>query len=198
MGELSSDSKTVPPSNFQPRVHQEISVAVSRNSLRKNNLRKASQEKNNNLDLFPKLYAPFWGTVIFSYKRKQNLNEHTARFISFPVPLPQFTIWPEFFASTFMIKQETCLQSSFVARNLKKEPRSSTNKKDQLPNSDFAKLVLARVQFLVENEDVALPKYHVFYSNSECIAVWCKTGRWSTLQAAVFLHSTAVGNAKQT
>lgn len=24
----------------------------------------------------------------------------------------------------------------------------------------------------------------------------CKTGRWSTLQASVFLHSTAIGNAK--
>jgi len=32
----------------------------------------------------------------------------------------------------------------------------------------------------------------------ECIAVWCKTGHWSTLQASVFLHSSTIGNAKQT
>lgn len=36
----------------------------------------------------------------------------------------------------------------------------------------------------------------VFYSNSECIAVWCKTGRWSTLQAAVYLVSSSVGFGK--
>ena len=39
-------------------------------------------------------------------------------------------------------------------------------------------------------------KQHVFHSNSECIAVFCTTGRWSTLQTSVFLHSSAIGNAK--
>jgi len=67
-----------------------------------------------------------------------------------------------------------------------------------LPKSDPVKLVLARLRFLLSHEKEALPAYHVFTSNSECIAVWCKTGRWSTLQASIFLHSTAVGNAKQT
>ena len=38
----------------------------------------------------------------------------------------------------------------------------------------------------------------ILYSNSECLAVWCKTGNFSTLQEAVFLHSTAIGNAKST
>jgi hypothetical protein len=28
--------------------------------------------------------------------------------------------------------------------------------------------------------------------------VFCKTGHWSTLQADIFLHSTAIGNAKST
>ncbi len=41
-----------------------------------------------------------------------------------------------------------------------------------------------------------LPPYHVFFSNSECIAVWCKTGRWSTLQTAVYLTGHSVGAAK--
>merc|ERR1712194_238981 len=65
-----------------------------------------------------------------------------------------------------------------------------------LPKSDPVKLVLARVRFLLSYEKEALPAYHVFTSNSECIAVWCKTGRWSTLQASIFLHSTAAGQLK--
>jgi len=69
------------------------------------------------------------------------------------------------------------------------------NSKSELPKSDSAKLVLARTHFILENEDL-LPPYHVFYSNSECIAVWCKTGRWSTLQAAVYLVSSSVGFGK--
>jgi hypothetical protein len=41
-----------------------------------------------------------------------------------------------------------------------------------------------------------LPPHHVIFSNSECIAVWCKTGRWSTFQASFFLQSTAAGQIK--
>jgi len=67
--------------------------------------------------------------------------------------------------------------------------------KADLPKSDSAKLVLARTHFVLEHEDL-LPAYHVFYSNSECIAVWAKTGRWSTLQAAVYLISSGVGLTK--
>lgn len=48
----------------------------------------------------------------------------------------------------------------------------------------------------MEHGEDILPPYHIINSNSECIAVWCKTGRWSTLQASVFLHSTAIGHAK--
>ena len=69
------------------------------------------------------------------------------------------------------------------------------HKQNELPKSDSAKLVLARTHFILEHEDM-LPPYHVFYSNSECIAVWCKTGRWSTLQAAVYLVSSSVGFGK--
>ncbi len=65
----------------------------------------------------------------------------------------------------------------------------------ELPKSDSVKLVLSRTHFILEHEDL-LPPYHVFYSNSECIAVWCKTGRWSTLQAAVYLVSSSVGFGK--
>mmetsp|Transcript_15924 Transcript_15924/g.45785 ORF Transcript_15924/g.45785 Transcript_15924/m.45785 type:complete len:650 (+) Transcript_15924:26-1975(+) len=65
-----------------------------------------------------------------------------------------------------------------------------------LPKSDPTDLVLARANFLLERGEVVLPPYHVFYSNSECIAVWCKTGRWSTIQTAVFLATNSVGGAK--
>ena len=67
---------------------------------------------------------------------------------------------------------------------------------DDLPDSDPAKIVLARTHFLLEYGDEYLPPYHILYSNSECIAVWCKTGQWSTLQASIFLTSSCIGNAK--
>jgi len=60
---------------------------------------------------------------------------------------------------------------------------------------DPDELVLARANFLLEHMEV-LPPYHVFYSNSECIAVWCKVGRWATLQTAVWATCTSVGGAK--
>eukprot|EP00934_Nitzschia_sp_Nitz4_P008397 Nitzschia sp. Nitz4//scaffold1_size375055//355515//362632//NITZ4_000342-RA/size375055-processed-gene-0.397-mRNA-1//1//CDS//3329541243//8387//frame0 len=67
----------------------------------------------------------------------------------------------------------------------------------KLPKSDPPSIVLARVRFLLEEKGQStLPKHHLLFANSECIAVWCKTGRFSTLQSQIFLHSTAVGNAK--
>jgi len=59
--------------------------------------------------------------------------------------------------------------------------------------SDSPELVLRRVNFLLvqaqrEIDDTfrssVLPKYHVLYANCECVATWCKTGKWCTLQAA--------------
>ena len=72
-----------------------------------------------------------------------------------------------------------------------------------MPKSDPITIVLARVNFIMSQQDLpdkmsSLPPYHIFYSNSECLAVWCKTGKFSTLQASIFLHSTAVGNMKST
>ncbi|KAL7427851.1 hypothetical protein ACHAXH_000690 [Discostella pseudostelligera] len=67
---------------------------------------------------------------------------------------------------------------------------------ENLPRSDPTVLVLARTRFILEHGENVLPPYHIINSNSECIAVWCKTGRWSTFQASVFLHSSAIGYAK--
>ncbi|KAL7493982.1 hypothetical protein ACHAWT_002787 [Skeletonema menzelii] len=95
--------------------------------------------------------------------------------------------------------------SSRELSNKKQSPAKSVLK---LPSSDPSKLVLARLRFLLEcgeevseergNAPALLPPHHLLYANSECIAVWVKTGHWSTLQGSVFLHSSTVGNAKQT
>lgn len=61
--------------------------------------------------------------------------------------------------------------------------------------SDAVGLVLARVNYILRHPDV-LPDYHVVNANCECVAVWCKTGRWSTLQASSLLEFTAVGQVK--
>jgi len=67
----------------------------------------------------------------------------------------------------------------------------------KLPNCDPTGIVLERVRYVLDNEP-KLPPYHILHSNSECIAVWCKTGTWSTLQAAVFLSSAAFSQTKGT
>ena len=56
-------------------------------------------------------------------------------------------------------------------------------------------LVLSRVQFLLDNQHL-LPPYHILRSNCECVAVWCKTGSWCTLQGSSFLHMATAGQAK--
>lgn len=61
--------------------------------------------------------------------------------------------------------------------------------------ADPTGLVMARVQFLMDHTD-KLPNYHFLKANCECLAVWCKTGAWATLQASSFLHVTAAGQAK--
>jgi len=58
-------------------------------------------------------------------------------------------------------------------------------------------LVLARVSFIMQHPE-QLPDYHVLHANCECVAFWCKTGSWSTLQASSFLELTAAGQVKST
>ncbi|KAG7360097.1 lecithin retinol acyltransferase [Nitzschia inconspicua] len=61
--------------------------------------------------------------------------------------------------------------------------------------SDPVGMVLARVHFILQHPDL-LPDYHVVNANCECVAFWCKTGSWSTLQASSFLELTAAGQVK--
>lgn len=63
-------------------------------------------------------------------------------------------------------------------------------------SSDPPGLVMARVFFLMQHRHL-VPKYHVLQSNCECMAVWCKTGQWSTLQAMSLLSVAAASQVKQ-
>ena len=80
-----------------------------------------------------------------------------------------------------------------------KSPSMTKNKNKQrtaLSKADPTKLVLARTRWILKHGEAVLPPYHAFSSNSECMAVWCKTGCWSTLQADILLHTQAVANIK--
>jgi hypothetical protein len=78
---------------------------------------------------------------------------------------------------------------------LKSIENQSRKELPKLQKSDPVAIVLARVRYLLSHQK-DLPPHHLFFSNSECMAVWCKTGRWSTLQASIYLSSTAAGNLK--
>ena len=77
-------------------------------------------------------------------------------------------------------------QSGFWKRQLNRSGTVTSAK------SDPVGLVLARVNFIMQHPD-KLPDYHVLHANCECVAFWCKTGNWSTLQASSFLELTAAG-----
>eukprot|EP00985_Skeletonema_marinoi_P005525 scaffold2397_cov119-Skeletonema_marinoi.AAC.2 len=55
-------------------------------------------------------------------------------------------------------------------------------------------LILARVQYLLDNQD-HLPSHNALSANGECAAMWCVTGKWCTLQGASILAVTSVGQA---
>ncbi|CAB9527309.1 expressed unknown protein [Seminavis robusta] len=70
---------------------------------------------------------------------------------------------------------------------------------------DPPEAVMHRVNFLLNQSSLldrddqsVLPKYHSIYANCECLAVWAKTGNWSTLQASSMLSHAAVGQVKTT
>jgi hypothetical protein len=115
-------------------------------------------------------------------------------------------------SDTPMVLHDVSAASRAAAAGSSEQDQQDSDDKEQqeeeqqpsFPKSDPPGIVLARVRYLLEHETVVkgkhhnsvLPPYHLFYANSECIAVFCKTGTFSTFQAAVFLHSTAIGQAK--
>mmetsp|Transcript_48447 Transcript_48447/g.71800 ORF Transcript_48447/g.71800 Transcript_48447/m.71800 type:complete len:452 (+) Transcript_48447:64-1419(+) len=58
---------------------------------------------------------------------------------------------------------------------------------------DEAGLVVSRVRFLIENPRV-LPEHGRLSANDECVAVWCRTGRFCTLQGASILELTSMSH----
>jgi hypothetical protein len=62
---------------------------------------------------------------------------------------------------------------------------------------DTVGFVLSRIDFLKENSHV-LPRYDELQSNCECVAVWCKTGRYCSLQGTALLGGLAKGSIKAT
>jgi hypothetical protein len=91
----------------------------------------------------------------------------------------------------------TYSEKSWLKTHLWKRSGTSTQTR-----SDPPELVLQRVQFLLSSRQASgggvIPKYHAIYANCECLAVWCKTGIWSTLQASAMLGHAAVSQVKGT
>ena len=78
---------------------------------------------------------------------------------------------------------------SNFAKRLLSRPGSVTAVKADVPG-----LVLARVKFLLENPGV-LPPFHRMAANAECAAVWCRIGRFITLQGSSILQIMFFGQA---
>lgn len=84
--------------------------------------------------------------------------------------------------------------------------------------ADEADLVVARARFLLDTNpesatktvmgmgitgeeeysrelEQSIPDFHMLSANGECAAVWCRTGRWCTLQGSSILHILIVSQA---
>lgn len=53
--------------------------------------------------------------------------------------------------------------------------------------ADQRGLIMLRIEYLIANP-TSLPEFAKLSANDECVAVWCRTGRWVTLQAASMLE----------
>jgi len=62
---------------------------------------------------------------------------------------------------------------------------------------DAVGFVLSRIDFLQENGHI-LPRYDQLLSNCECVAVWCKTGCFCSLQGSALLGGVAKGSLRAT
>mmetsp|Transcript_28704 Transcript_28704/g.34972 ORF Transcript_28704/g.34972 Transcript_28704/m.34972 type:complete len:487 (+) Transcript_28704:161-1621(+) len=59
---------------------------------------------------------------------------------------------------------------------------------------DSLGLIMARINYLLEHPEI-LPEYKKLSANDECVAVWCRTGRWITLQGASMLEIISASQA---
>ena len=76
-----------------------------------------------------------------------------------------------------------------IAKRLLSRPGTVTSCK-----ADEDGLIIARMTFLLNNPHT-LPPYHRFQNNDECVAVWCRIGRWCTLQGSSILQIMFAGQA---
>jgi len=60
--------------------------------------------------------------------------------------------------------------------------------------ADERGLIIARVKYLLEHPG-CMPDFQMMSANGECAAVWCRIGRWCTLQGSSILHILFVGQA---
>lgn len=64
-----------------------------------------------------------------------------------------------------------------------------------LSSSDEPGMVLARAHFLLSHRST-LPPFSSLQASSECVALWCKTGAWTTIRASDYLHLATAGQVK--
>ena len=60
---------------------------------------------------------------------------------------------------------------------------NNNNNEDAAVTNNSPTIVRRRVEFLLTHPNI-IPPYSLIESNCECVAVWCKTGKWTTLQFA--------------
>ena len=60
---------------------------------------------------------------------------------------------------------------------------NNNNNEDAAVTNNSPTIVRRRVEFLLSHPNI-IPPYSLIESNCECVAVWCKTGKWTTLQFA--------------
>ena len=104
------------------------------------------------------------------------------------------------------IKQMTLKQFKGNARKVHKVRYGATRARRVLSRPgtctciepDERGLIKARLQHILEYAEEFLPEFKRLSANDECAAVWCRTGRWVTLQGASMLHiisASHVGSA---
>ena len=94
------------------------------------------------------------------------------------------------------IKQMTLKQFKGNARKVHKVRYGATRARRVLSRPgtctciepDERGLIKARLQHILEYAEEFLPEFKRLSANDECAAVWCRTGRWVTLQGASMLH----------
>lgn len=101
------------------------------------------------------------------------------------LPPPEFNLWRK-------VTYPRYAHETGVGKYFRRSPTHPPGP----PVDDPVPLILARVRFLLSHEHLLPQSHHHFQANAECIAVWVRTGRWSTAHGSHFLAVTAAGQVK--